>query len=178
MAKTRAQKEGLLEKYKSLLTENQGFIALDSKGVDNVVVTELKKQLKEIGSNLTVVKNNIFKIAAEETKQVTEASAFDGQTAIITYSDDPTVIAKMVKTVQDETELLEARYGIIDGEYIDSDRVMQLAEIPSREELIAKMLGSMTSPVTGFMSVATGNARGLVQVLKQISEGSEDKEAA
>jgi len=175
MAKSRSAKEVLLQKYKALLADNAGFIAVDGKSIDNVTVTDLKKKLKAGGNNITVIKNTVFKIALEEGKFPVEASAFDGQTAVITYADDPTVVAKAVKELQDEgkekeLELLQARYGVIDGEYVNADKVMQLALIPSREVLLAKLLGSISSPVKGFMNAVSGNARGFVQVLKQISE--------
>jgi large subunit ribosomal protein L10 len=178
MAKTRSLKEALLQDYKALLADTAGFIAVDGKSIDNVTVTELKKKLKAGGNNITVIKNTVFKIALEEGKFPVEASAFDGQTAIITYAEDPTVVAKAVKELQDEgeeleLELLQARYGVIDGEYVDAKRVMQLALIPSREVLLSQLLGSMTAPVKGFMNAVTGNARGFVQVLKQISEKEE-----
>jgi len=175
MAKSRSVKEALLQEYKALLADSAGFIAVDGKSIDNVTVTDLKKKLKAGGNNITVVKNTIFKLALNEAKFPVEAAAFDGQTAIITYAEDPTVIAKAVKELQDEgkekeLELLKARYGVIDGEFIDADRVMQLALIPSREELLAKLLGSISAPVKGFMNAISGNARGFVQVLKQMSE--------
>jgi large subunit ribosomal protein L10 len=184
MAKSREAKTALLQKYKQLLADKGGFIAIDSKSIDNVTVTELKKQLRADGGNLTVVKNTVFKIALEEANYPTETSVFDGQTAIVTYDEDPTVIAKSLKKVQKEMkkkldlDLLEAKYGVIEGEFITSERVMQLADIPSREELLAKLLGSMMSPVSGFMNAVTGNARGFVQVLKQLSEKGEEKAEA
>lgn len=183
MAKSREAKSELLAKYKALLTEKNGFIAVDTKSIDNATVTTLKKQLKAEGNNMAVVKNTVFKIALDEAKYPVESADFDGQTGIITYDDDPTVIAKFVKKVQKDTELLDAKFGVVEGEFVTKERIMQLAEIPSREQLLAKMLGSMLSPVSGFMNAVTGNAKGFVQVLKQLSEkegdaATEDKKAA
>lgn len=173
MAKSREAKSELLAKYKALLTEKNGFIAVDTKSIDNATVTDLKKQLKAEGNNMAVVKNTVFKIALEEAKYPVESADFEGQTGIITYDDDPTIIAKFVKKVQKDTELLDAKFGVVKGEFITKERIMQLAEIPSREELLAKLLGSMTSPISGFMNAITGNVRGFVQVLHQMSEKGE-----
>jgi large subunit ribosomal protein L10 len=170
MAKSRAYKEGLLEEYKSMLTEKGGFIAVDTKGVDADTLTQLKLRLKEEGTNLAVVKNSVFKIALNDTNQPVEAVNFAAQTGIVAYDTDPTVIAKLIKEVQKETKALEARYGVIRGTYLEGSRVMELAEIPPREVLLSKLLGSLNAPLSGFMNAATGNARGFVQVLKQISE--------
>lgn len=170
MAKTRSQKEALLEQYKQLISDNGGFIAVDSIGLDNVSATELKKKLKTIGSNMHIVKNTVFKIALTETDKALEAQDFEGQTAIITYDADPTEIAKLLKDSQKKTQMLGARYGIIDGNFVSGEKVMELADIPSREVLLAKLLGSLNSPLTGFMNAVTGNARGFVQVLNQLGE--------
>ncbi len=170
MAKSRAQKESLLESYKEALTNNGGYIAVDVKGVDTLTITELKKDLKKIDSNLIVVKNKIFQIALADQNLPTQAVDFVEQTAIIPYVSDPTQPAKLIKEVQKETEALNARYGIVAGSYLDGTRVMQLADIPSREELLARLLGSLNAPLTGFANVISGNVRGFVRVLSQLSE--------
>ena len=170
MAKTKDAKSTLLQEYKAILTQKGGFIAIDGKSIDNITATQLKKQLKAEGSNLTVVKNTIFKIALQETNFPVDASVFEGQTGIISYDADPTLIAKMLKKLQKETELFSAKFGVIEGEYVDAERVMQLADIPSREVLLAKLLGSMVSPVSGFMNVVTGNVKGFVRVVQKLSE--------
>ncbi len=76
----------------------------------------------------------------------------------------------MVKKIQKETELLEPRSGVYEGEFLSAERVMQLAEIPSKEVLLSRLVGSMNAPLTGFMNAVTGNVRGLTVVLKGISE--------
>lgn len=160
----------LLEQYKALIAENKGFIAIDTLGTGAETISQLKKKLREHGTNISVIKNSVFKIALTESNQPVESSAFTEQTAIITYNDDPTVIAKLLKEVQTETEKMGARFGIVEGAYLDKDRVMQLAEIPSKEVLLARLLGSLNAPLTGFASVITGNVRGFVRAVQQISE--------
>lgn len=180
MAKNRAQKEALLDQYKSMLTDQGGFIAVTSQGVEANKIVELKKKLKELGSNVSVVKNTLFKIALEDNDQPVQAKDFADQTAVVSYGDDPTVVAKLIKEVQEETELFDAKFGVINGEFMDGSKVMRLADIPSREELYAKMLGSLMAPLSGFASVVNGNTRGFVQALKQMSEkgGAAPEEAA
>ncbi len=170
MAKSKDQKADLLSQYKAVLSDNGGYIAVDYSAIETVKLTDLKLKLKEIDSDLMIVKNNVFKIALSETDQPLEAQDFSGQVAVITYTDDPTAIAKLIKEVQKETEQMNASHGLVDGAYLDSGRAMALAEIPSREVLLAQLLGSMSAPLTGFMSVANGNTRGFVQILKQLSE--------
>ena len=133
-------------------------------------VTKLKIKLKDANANYTVVQNSIFKIALQETNQPLEAQEINGPTAVIYFDEDPTAPAKLVKEMQKETELLDAKFGVYEGEFLSEERVMQLAEIPSKEVLLSRLVGTMNAPLTGFMNAITGNVRGLTMVLKGISE--------
>lgn len=170
MSKNRTQKEELLKKYKDLIESKSGYLLVNSDKLDTPTVTGLKIQLKDVDANFTVLKNSIFKVALQETDQPLQTQEFDGPTALITFENDPTTPAKLVKKIQKETELLEPRSGVYEGEFLSAERVMQLAEIPSKEVLLSRLVGSMSAPLTGFMNAVTGNVRGLTVVLKGISE--------
>jgi large subunit ribosomal protein L10 len=170
MAKTRSQKTELLEKYKDILKNKSGYLLVNSDKIDTATVTKLKVELKDLDANYAVVKNSIFKVALQEENQPLEAQNIDGPTAIIYFESDPTGPAKLVKETQKETELLDAKGGVFEGEFLSEERVMQLAEIPSKEVLLSKLVGSMSAPLSGFMNAVTGNVRGLTMVLKGISE--------
>jgi large subunit ribosomal protein L10 len=170
MAKSKAQKTELLEEYKKILNEKSGYLVVNSDKLDSPTLFSLKKQLKEIGSNFSVLKNTIFKIALQEAKQPLETQDFTGASAIITFEEDPTGTAKFLKEVQKEMEVLEARYGVIENEYIDSNRIMELADIPPREILYAKLLGSLNAPLSGMMNTLTGNVKGFIRVTQSLSE--------
>lgn len=170
MAKSRENKAEMLKKYQDLISNNSGYLLVDTSSLDTATITNLKKKLREIGSTFSVIKNSIFKIALQNANQPTQTQDFDGSTAIIDVGEDPSIAAKLVKEVQTETKMLNARSGFFQGEYLSAQRVMELAEIPSREVLLAKLLGSLNSPLSGFMNTITGNAKGFVMVLKGISE--------
>lgn len=170
MSKSRTQKEELLKKYKDLIESKSGYLLVNSDKLDTPTVTGLKIQLKDVDANFTVLKNSIFKVALQETEQPIQVQEFDGPTALISFEQDPTAPAKLVKKIQKETELLEPRSGVYEGEFLSAERVMQLAEIPSKEVLLSRLVGSMSAPLTGFMNAVTGNVRGFTVVLKGISE--------
>ena len=170
MAKTRPQKTELLEKYKDILKNKSGYLLVNSDKIDTATVTKLKVELKNLDANYAVVKNSIFKVALQEENQPLEAQDIDGPTAIIYFEEDPTGPAKLVKETQKETELLNAKGGVFEGEFLSEEKVMQLAEIPSKEVLLGQLVGSMSAPLSGFMNAVTGNIRGLTMVLKGISE--------
>ncbi|MBD3329436.1 50S ribosomal protein L10 [Candidatus Dojkabacteria bacterium] len=174
MPKSKEYKETLLKKYKDTLSEADGYIAVDPTEVDTATTTELKKELKENNADYIVVKNTIFKIALQDENEIPPQTIdFSGATAIITYSEDPTIPAKAVQKVQKQTKLFAARYGYIGKKYLDSQRVMDLADIPGREELLAKLVGSLSSPVSGFMNTVTGNLQGFARVISALKDQKE-----
>ncbi len=170
MAKTKEYKKELMEKYKDLISKYDGFLLVDASNIDNNTVTELKKKLREFDSEYTVVKNSIFKIALQENNLPAETIDFEGASAVVSYKEDPTVVAKALKEIQKKEELLMTRYGYVDEKYIQSERALSLAEIPTREELLAKLLGSINSPISGFVSVCNGNIAGFTRVLNGLAQ--------
>ncbi|MDD4382266.1 MAG: 50S ribosomal protein L10 [Candidatus Dojkabacteria bacterium] len=175
MSKSKSQKNELLNKYKDIIKSKEGYFLINSDNVDTATITGLKIQLKDASANLSVVKNSIFKVALQETEQPLQTQEFDGPTAIIYFDEDPTTPAKLLKEKSKENkklEILSPRSGVYKGEFLTAEKVMQLADIPSREVLLGKLLGTMSAPLSGFMNAVTGNIRGLTMVLKGISEKS------
>lgn len=170
MSKSRNQKEELLTKYKELLESKSGYLLVNSDQIDTSTVTKLKIQLKDAGANFTVVKNSIFKVALQEADMPVQAQDFDGPSAIISFEQDPTGPAKLVKITQKETELLDPKCGVFEGEFLTAERVMQLADIPSREVLLGRLVGTMVAPISGFMNAVTGNVKGFTVALNEISK--------
>lgn len=170
MAKTRSQKTELLDKYKDILRNKGGYLLVNSEKTDTSTVLDLKMKLKNVDANYTVVKNSLFKVALQDTKQPLQTQELDGPTAIIYFDEDPTAPAKLVKEVQKEKELLNAKGGVYEGEFLTEERVMQLAEIPTKEVLLSQLVGTINAPLTGFMNALTGNVKSLTVVLKGISE--------
>ena len=170
MSKTRTQKEELLTKYKDIIQSKGGYLLVDSDKTDTASITSLKIQLKDLNANYLVVKNTIFKVALQQTEQPLETQELEGPTAVIYFDEDPTAPAKLLKEIQKEKKLLNAKGGVFEGEFLTAEKVMQLAEIPSKEVLLSRLVGSISSPLTGFMNAVTGNVRGFTMVLKGISE--------
>jgi len=170
MAKSKEQKATLLGRYKDLIDSKKGFVLVNSDNVDTSTTTELKMKLKEIGSDYSVLKNTLFKVALQDSKQPVELQDFDGPTAVIVFDKDPTTAAKLLKELQKIDKKLPVRAGVFEGNYLPGEKVMQLAEIPSREVLLARLMSSMNAPISGTMNALTGNVRGLVMVLKGLSE--------
>lgn len=170
MAKSKTQKAELLKTYKEMLANSDGFLAVTTDKLDNITTVQLKKDLAQSGSKFVVVKNTLFKIALQETNINPKILSFDGATAIITYTKDPTIPAKTVNKIFEEKELLEPKFGYVESQILDKEGIIQLAQIPSREELLGQLIGSIISPVRGFMTTVTGNIRGLTQIFSQLKK--------
>ncbi len=171
MAKSFGEKESLLESYKDLLESYQGYFTVNPTSISNVKITKLKKELKNLKGNITVVKNSVFKIALRDKEELpTEAIDFDGPTAAVFFKEEPNEVAKLIKEIQKETDQFEAKYGILEKEYIAKDKVMQLADIPSREILLSQLMSTMNGPVKGFMNGVTGNVRDFVTIISKLSD--------
>ncbi len=174
MAKSKSAKVQLLSQYKDMLANNAGYILVDTEGIDTATITKFKMDLQDVNAEYRIVKNTVFKIALNEAGTDVSAQNFDGQTAVIVYNQEPTAAAKLLKKLREdikaEGNLLMPRSGTLNGEVITSEQVIALAEIPSREILLAKLLGSLNAPLSGLMNAMTGNVRGFTMVLKQLSE--------
>jgi large subunit ribosomal protein L10 len=168
MPKTRSTKDSLLQGYKDVLSNCNGFIAVNIDKVNTLTVTKLKKELNSIGSKVLVVKNSVFKIALQDANTPIETQNFDGQTAVVTYTDDPAATAKAIKSVRGDSIMLQPRFAYVDKGYFNAEQASAFETIPSRNELLAKMLGSLNAPLTGFMNAVTGNARSFVRALAEV----------
>ncbi|MFA5634092.1 MAG: 50S ribosomal protein L10 [Candidatus Dojkabacteria bacterium] len=170
MAKTRLQKTELLNKYKDILKNKTGYFLVNSDKTDATTVSKLKIELKNVGANYSVLKNTLFKVALQDSEQPLEIQEIEGPTAIIYFDEDPTAPAKLIKEIQKETELLDAKSGVFEGQFLTEQEVMQLADIPTKDVLLSQLVGTLNAPLSGFMNALTGNIRGLTMVLKGISE--------
>lgn len=166
----RAEKEALVQEIVEKLSSSKSVVVTDYKGLDVAEITELRKKLREAGVEYKVIKNTLARIAAKKAEMEDLNELFIGPTAIAFGIEDAVAPAKVLVDFAKEHDELEIKGGALDGALINVDKVKALAEIPPREVLLAKALGSMKSPLTGLVNVLTGNLRGLVQVLNQIKE--------
>lgn len=170
MAKTKAQKKQLLELYQDILSSKPNYILVNTSKVGTAQIEELKKLLKEGKHKFYILKNTLFKIAAQETGQPTIVQELSDQAGIIVCGDDPTSAAKSLKTIQDTHKIMETRYGVLFSEIADTSKIQQLAEIPPREILLAKLMGSMQTPLSGFARVLNGTVQNLLYALAEVQK--------
>lgn len=170
MAKTKEQKKSMMAQYKDALKDNPNYILVDTDKVGMTEITELKKALSESDGTFFVVKNTIFKIAAEEAGQPTKVQEISDATGIIICGEDPTAAAKALKDVQREHEVMETRFAVLFGDIAEASKVDDLAEIPPKEVLLGQLVGLMNGPLSGFAHAIQGNIRDFVYALSEIQK--------
>jgi len=166
----RPEKEAVVKELTDKFSSAKSLVITDYLGLNVAEMTELRSKLREAGVEFKVVKNTLATIAANDVEMEGMTDYFSGPTAIAFGEDDAVSPAKVLVEFAKDHEVLEIKAGLLNGEIISKEKVESLAEIPSREELLAKAFASMKAPLTGLVNVLQGNIRGLVQVLNQIKE--------
>ena len=146
-----------------------GLVLVDYRGLTVAEDTELRKQLREAGIIYKVCKNTMMKRAFEGTDFAGLAEYLEGPSAMAVSKDDATAPARILCNFAKTADKLEVKAGVVEGKVYDENGVKALSAIPSREELLSKLLGSIQSPIANF-----------ARVIKQIAEngGAVAEEAA
>lgn len=145
-------------------------VLVDARGLTVEEDSELRVALRKAGVQYKVRKNTLAKRAADSLGIENTDALFVGPTAIATCSDSYANAAKVVCEYAKKFNALEIKGGIVEGKVISAAEVENLAKMPSKEELIAKVLGGFNAPIAGFVNVLNGNIRGLVVALNAIAE--------
>ncbi|MBZ4688696.1 MAG: ribosomal protein [Clostridiales bacterium] len=173
MNKARQEKERVVQEIKSKLQNSNAAVLTDYRGLNVAEVTELRKQLREAGVEYKVLKNTLVKIAAKEVGLEDLFQYLEGPTAIAFSEEDPVAPAKILSNFAKEHKNLEIKAGLLEGNVVSIEQVKELADLPSREELIAKVLGGLQGPISGLVNVLQGPIRNLVYVLEAIRKEKE-----
>jgi len=169
MPKTRAQKEEQLKDISQRLTGSQGLVWAADNGLTVSQTEELRAKLRAEASGLKVVKKTLLKKALEQAKLQAEMEG-DGTLAMAYSETDAVAPARLMHEVSKDNDNFVILGGLLEGKFIDQNKVLALAKLPSRQELLAKLVGSINAPVSGFVNVLAGNLRGLVNILNAIKD--------
>ena len=173
MATSRAQKIENAETLRQDLSDVPHAFLVDFEGLDVAGAIELRRKIREQEASFRVIKNATALRAVEDLPLAKVAEAFVGQTAIAYTAGDVVGLAKVLREFHKEFETPTFKAGVVDGEPISADQFDQLAQLPGRDELIAKVLYLMNYPVSGLVTVLGGLLRQAVTVLERIREQKE-----
>jgi large subunit ribosomal protein L10 len=175
MPKTRVQKEDIAQKITDKLSRSKSVVFADYQGLTMVHLGELRNQLREAGAEFTVTKNNLLKIALANNQMTIDPSLLTGPVAtLFAYEDEVAPLKALVKALKD-AQKGSIKGGLMEGEFLDQYSLNKLSQLPSKDELRAKVVGSLGAPLYDVVGVLQANLRNLVYALDQIrvSKGGE-----
>ena len=169
----RPEKVAMIAELKKTMASAKGVVLTDYRGIKVAQDTKLRRKMREAGVEYSVIKNNMASIAAKEAGIEGLDGYLKGPLAMVSSDKDPVVAAKLISEFIKENRIMEIKGGLVEGKVIDAEGVKSLANLPSREVLLARLLGSMQSPITGFVTVLQGNIRNLVYALDAVRQQKE-----
>ncbi|MDL2237490.1 50S ribosomal protein L10 [Christensenellaceae bacterium OttesenSCG-928-K19] len=167
------QKQQVVSEVADKMKRAQSIILLDYRGLTVDEVTNLRNQFRAAEVEYKVIKNNVLLRAANELGIEGAEDYFKGPTAVAFGYNDPVAPAKILAKFVKDTKKTEIKGGVLDGKVIDAAGIDNLAKLPSKEELIAKMMGSMNAPITNFVGVLAAVPGSFVRALNAIREQKE-----
>jgi large subunit ribosomal protein L10 len=157
----------LLENAKQKVDKATAMYFVEYSGLTHQQLEEARRSLKEANAEMAVIKNTLMNIALNE-KSIDAKEKLTGQQGVLFSYKDPIATAKVLAAFIKKYSLPKISFGIFEGKIIDEDTITQLSKLPSKEVLIAKLLGSLNSPISGLVYVLNGNITKLALVLKDI----------
>lgn len=170
MAKTKKEKQSIVEEYIEKLKDLSALYVLHPEGLTPNDATILRKQLKSQQASFNTVKNTLFRIALEKSGITYSDLDLSGENAVIFSHGDPSESAKIVYEFLKENEKGSIKGGFIEDTYISRDKVETLATLPPKEQLYAMTVGTIAAPLTNFLYGLQANISGLITLLKNMSE--------
>jgi large subunit ribosomal protein L10 len=172
MPKTREQKSEILRTLKEKIKKAKSIFFANYSGMTVEESERLRNGLRKQSSEFLVAKKTLINLALKDSKiEGVDAKNLDGQVALIMgYEDEIVPIKEADKFAKEKDAKLKFLAGILDGKLVNAAEIKQLANLPSKTELYAKIVGSINAPVSGFVNALAGNLRNLVYALKAIEE--------
>ncbi len=152
MAKVEIKKP-IVEEISAAIKDAQSVVLVDYRGLTVEQDTKLRKELREAGINYKVYKNTMMNFAFKGTDFESLLPYLEGPSAVAISSSDATAPARVLAKFAKTAENLEIKAGVVEGTLYDANGMKSIASIPSREELLSKLLGSIQSPITNFARV-------------------------
>jgi large subunit ribosomal protein L10 len=169
----RNQKEAVVAEVATQIQESEAVFAVDYRGISVPQAAELRVKLNDAGARFRVVKNTLTLLAADKAGADPLKEVLDGPTAftfVATEGGDVALAAKALAQFRRETELLEFKGGVMNGEALTADQIGEIARLPAKDVLYGQLVGMVASPITGLVRGLNALIAGLAIQLKQIAD--------
>ncbi len=171
--KTREQKAAEVSELNEQIGKASNAFLIDFKGITVPQVTELRKQVRETKSGYVVVKNTLALIALKDSPIIAMKEKFTGPTAIAFNASDAVALAKALTKFAKDVPAVQFKGALLDGQVVPASQIQAIASLPSRQELVSKLLFLLQSPMRGLVTVLQANIRNLAVVIDQIAKQKE-----
>ena len=165
---SRKEKELIVDDLSDKIKSTKGIVLTDYQGLTVAEISELRAKLRPLKCEYKVVKNTLSKLALKKAGITEFEKHLKGPTAVAIEKGDPVSISKVLVDFSKEHNKLKLKAGLLGGKILSIDDIKALAILPSREVLIAKLLGTMNAPITSFVRVLNAVPSSLVYVLEAI----------
>ena len=155
---------------KERITDCEGMILIDYRGLSVKEMQELRANVLEAGGALKIYKNRLTMIGLRELAMPTMDEYLVGPTAFVFTGEDPAAPAKAIVDYSKQHVALEVKAGYLENVVVDATVVKAIAALPSRDELVAKLMGTLLNPVRNFMLMANAPAGALTRVMKAVAD--------
>ena len=177
MALTKAQKQKILDDLKEKIAKQKAMVFVDFTGLKVKDLSSLRKKIKRPtgaptesgsgypGNEIKVAKKTLIGLALKSAKLEIETKKIPGELAVAFGYSDEISPAKITYQFSQENPNLKILGGFLENKWREAEEIIELAQLPTREELLAKLVGSISAPVSNFVNVLQGNIKGLINVL-------------
>ena len=169
-----AFKTSVVEGVKEKMQAAQSMVLIDYRGLTVAEVTDLRNRCRKEGVEYAVIKNTMIRKAAEELGIEGLESMLLGPTAVAFGITDAVAPANILVNFSKDVKKTEIKCGVMEGKVLDVKGVEALAELPPKEDLIAKMMGSLNAPITNFVGVLSATLRSLVYAIDAVRKSKEE----
>jgi len=163
-------RQKMAQSVKEGIAKKSSTFVVSYRGISSAKMNILRKDLKRKKAEVLVSKTSVARIALKEAKQENLAGTIDGQMALVLSNADASEVSKVLVNFAKNYEGFVVRGGVLDGAFLTEAEVKTLSDLPSREVLLAKLLGTMAAPISRFAGALNGKTRDLISILKQKSD--------
>ncbi|HEU4978550.1 MAG TPA: 50S ribosomal protein L10 [Solirubrobacteraceae bacterium] len=166
----REQKAAAIAEIAEQIKESEAVFAVDFRGISVPQAADVRTRLRDADATFRVVKNTLTERAADDAGAEVLKALLEGPTALTFVRGDAALAAKAIATFNRETQLLEFKGGLMNGDALDADQIKAISRLPAREVLYGQLVGIVASPITGVVRGLNALIQGLALQLGQIAE--------
>ncbi len=174
----RTEKQKTVDDLKKIFAESKGVYLADFTGINVEAISGLRREFRKANVNYKVVKNTLAKLSIKDMSLDELDEYFIGPTAIAYSSEDELSAGKIIEKFHKATKTLVIKASVIDGEVFNEEDTSKIIKLPPKDMLLAQLLGTLNSPITGFVRVLNGVIRNAVSVLDALREKMEKEGGA